>query len=229
MHIQEFVNILKKIEEMLDDPITKELFQNPFYITKLKDRIKERVQNSSLSANMKRYFDKAILFLEEIIREKLDQRISKIFNEIYNIPFPTLENMSETIKRPETVEPKIENTQVTPEKAALDDVKLGGAEPIQEGVLAYIDKVKTVFKKEMEMFTYKLSRVFERVFPKETETAISITQIYNTQIYQAFFTQVEPEMGLMAMLVTELYPEKTKPGVWNSIKSVAKVARNSIR
>lgn len=235
MHIQEFVNILKKIEEMLDDPITKELFQNPFYITKLKDRIKERVQNSSLSANMKKYFDKAILFLEEIIREKLDQRISKIFNEIYNIPFPTLtlsvEKIAEAIKEPEKVEekPAVKVEENPAEKVKETVVGGDGDEPIQEGVLAYIDKVKTVFKTEMEMFTYKLSRVFERVFPKETETAISITQIYNTKIYQAFFTQVEPEMGLMAMLVSELYPEKTKPSVWNSIKSAAKVARNSIR
>ena len=101
--------------------------------------------------------------------------------------------------------------------------------PIQEGVLAYIEKVKSVFKKEMDMFTYKLSRIFERVFVKEIETIISITQIYNTRAFEALFIEAEPEIGLMSMIVTELYPEKTKPSVWNSFKSAAKVVRNSIR
>lgn len=233
IRIQEFLNILKKIEEILDDPITKELFHTPFNLTTLSEKIRIRLEKeTSIPPRIKDYLNKAMLLLNEIIKQKLDENISKFLNNISEISYPKIEPLTSNAK-PNVVDANQDGADANPN--VVDENPNGADQKIQNGGLglasnpetdSYYTKIKEIFINEIDAIKIKLAKVLKTVFPSEIITMQSIVQIYNTMQFKPFFIEAEPEIGILSLIVSELYPEDTKGIISKTFSSVKKIFWN---
>lgn len=217
IHIQEFVNILKNIEEILDDPITKELFHTPFYLSTLNEKIRIRLEkdtSASINPKIKNYLNKTLILLDEIVKQNLDQNISNFINNISAISFPEIKS----------IEPKDTTLESKETTGGLFGFKSKqSSEPTSESNLSYFTKIKEVFMTEMDSIKVKIAEILNNVFPTEIITLISIAQLYNTNILKPFFIEAEPEIGITCLIITEIYPQDTKGSIIKMFSSVKNI------
>lgn len=99
LHLQAFLNTLTQIETILDDPILIELLHTPFYISKLKDKIKMRIDtDTSIPPNIKAYLDRGLIFINELIKEKIDVKLSNFINDLMKTPISIKDKGDEYVK-----------------------------------------------------------------------------------------------------------------------------------
>ena len=91
-----------------------------------------------------------------------------------------------------------------------------------------LNKITKYFNEDIGIVKEKLGDVFKRVFPNEMNILIGITQIYNSGA-QPLFIEIEPEIHILCLIISNIYTEETKSSILNILNSATSIGFSIIK